>query len=64
VKISNIQFKELFVLLMVRVGNLRGISHMTTANNWDCETDWQIDPNLTLLKSTDKYPEEKYGAKS
>jgi len=64
VKMSNTQFKELLILLLMRVGDRRGISHLTAAHNWDCITDWRTDPDPTLLASTDKYPGGKYGAKS
>ena len=96
VKMSNTQFKELFVryevnpiikardipyqpnsvfnaganrfgddtLLLMRVEDRRGISHLTAAHSRDGVTDWRIDPDPTLLASTDKYPEGEYGAKS
>jgi len=52
VKMSNTQFKEIFILLLMRV------------EEQDCVTDWRINPNPTLLASTSKYPVEKYGARS
>ena len=64
VKMRNTQFKELLILLLKRVGDCRRISHMTAAHSWDCVTDWRIDPDQTLLSSTDKYPGGEYGAKS
>ena len=51
-------------LLLMRVKDCRGISHLTAAHNWDCITDWRTDPDPTLLASTSKYPGGKYGAKS
>jgi len=96
VKMSNTQFKELFVrhevnpiikardipyqpnsvfnaganrfgddtLLLMRVEDSRGISHMTAVHCRDGVTDWRIDPDPTLPAGTDKYPEGDYGAKS
>jgi len=51
-------------LLLIRVKNLRGISHLTAAHNLDCVADCQIEPDSTLLASNDKYCGRKYGAKS
>ena len=64
VKMSNTQFKELFILLLMRLGIIRGISHLAEANDRDCVTDWQIDTDPTLLASTGKCPGREYGAKS
>jgi len=96
VKMSNTQFKELFVrykenliiqardihyqlnsvfnvrasrfgdgtLLLMRVWNRRGISHLAAAYNWDSIIDWWIDTDPTLLARTDKYLGGEYGAKS
>jgi predicted GH43/DUF377 family glycosyl hydrolase len=51
-------------LLLIRVKDLRGISHLTAAHNWDCVADCQIESYSTLLASKDKYCGRKYGAKS
>jgi predicted GH43/DUF377 family glycosyl hydrolase len=48
-------------LLLVRVEDLRGISHLTAARSYDGVTDWRIDPNPTWLPDHVKYPEEIWG---
>ena len=50
-------------LLLIRVEDRRGISHIAAAHSRDGVTDWQIEPDPTLPASTDKYPEGGYGAK-
>lgn len=96
VKMSNIQFNELFVLhkanpcikerdipyqtnsvfnvganrfgdnalFLVRMEDGRGILYLTAAHNCDYVAYWRIDPDPTLLDSTDKYHDGEYGAKS
>jgi beta-1,4-mannooligosaccharide/beta-1,4-mannosyl-N-acetylglucosamine phosphorylase len=47
-------------LLLVRVEDLRGFSHLTAARSNDGKTDWRIDPQPTLLPDSD-YQEEQWG---
>jgi beta-1,4-mannooligosaccharide/beta-1,4-mannosyl-N-acetylglucosamine phosphorylase len=47
-------------LLLVRVEDYRGFSHLTTARSRDGMTNWQIDLSSTLTSSPD-YHEEKWG---
>jgi len=49
------------VLLLVRVEDRRGISHLTVARSKDGVTDWRIDPQPTLLPDPENYPEEIWG---
>lgn len=48
-------------LLLVRVEDLRGFSHLTTARSPNGFTDWQIDPRPTLLPDPKERPEELWG---
>jgi predicted GH43/DUF377 family glycosyl hydrolase len=48
-------------VLLVRVEDMRGISHLTVARSKDGLTDWQIDPEPTLLPAPDDHPEELWG---
>jgi len=48
-------------LLLVRVEDRRGISHLTAARSRDGVGDWVIDPAPTLLPSPDTHPEELWG---
>lgn len=48
-------------LLLMRVEDRRGISHLTVARSKDGITDWEIDPKPTLLPSPDTHPEEVWG---
>lgn len=48
-------------LLLVRVEDLRGISHLTAARSKDGKTNWQIDPEPTLTPDPENYPEEIWG---
>ena len=48
-------------LLLVRVEDMRGISHLTVATSKDGKTDWQIDPQPTFLPDPENYPEEVWG---
>jgi predicted GH43/DUF377 family glycosyl hydrolase len=48
-------------VLLMRVEDRRGISHLTVARSQDGLTDWQIDPQPTLLPSPDDHPEEIWG---
>jgi len=48
-------------ILLVRVEDRRGISHLTVARSRNGVSDWQIDPNPTLLPDTEHHPEEIWG---
>ena len=48
-------------LLLVRVEDHRGMSHLTAARSSDGITDWRIDPAPTLSAQPDTYPEELWG---
>jgi beta-1,4-mannooligosaccharide/beta-1,4-mannosyl-N-acetylglucosamine phosphorylase len=48
-------------LLLVRVEDRRGISHLTVARSVDGVSNWQIDPQPTLLPDPERYPEEVWG---
>lgn len=49
------------ILLLMRVEDRRGISHLTVARSRDGIQDWRIDPGPTLLPCPEKYPEELWG---
>lgn len=49
------------ILLLARVEDFRGISHLTVARSKDGISDWQIDGAPTLKPEPDKYPEELWG---
>lgn len=48
-------------LLLVRVEDMRGHSHLTVAKSKDGVTDWEIDNEPTLLPDFEHYPEEIWG---
>ncbi|GAB4342710.1 MAG: glycosidase [Candidatus Abyssubacteria bacterium] len=48
-------------LLLLRVEDRRGISHLTVARSSDGITNWRIDPEPTLLPKPDTHPEEIWG---
>lgn len=48
-------------LLLVRVEDMRGISHLTAARSQDGLTGWQIDPHPTFMPDPENYPEEVWG---
>jgi predicted GH43/DUF377 family glycosyl hydrolase len=48
-------------LLMVRVEDRRGISHLTAARSRDGVHDWRIDPQPTFAAQPAAYPEELWG---
>lgn len=48
-------------LLLVRVEDRRGISHLTAARSRDGINDWKIDSKPTLNPDPDNYPEEIWG---
>src|SRR5215510_3029173 len=49
------------VLLLVRVEDMSGFSHLCKAISDDGYTHWKISPQPTLLPKTDDCPEEKFG---
>lgn len=49
------------ILLLARVEDFRGISHLTAAKSDDGINDWQIDDAPTLTPEPQKYPEEIWG---
>lgn len=48
-------------VLLMRVEDRRGISHLTVARSRDGISNWQIDPQPTLKPSPDTHPEEIWG---
>ena len=48
-------------LLLLRIEDRRGFSHLTAARSVGGVTDWNIDKKPTLLGERDKYPEEAWG---
>jgi predicted GH43/DUF377 family glycosyl hydrolase len=48
-------------LLLARVEDYRGISHLTAARSSDGITNWEIDEKPTLLPQPEKYHEEIWG---
>lgn len=48
-------------LLLMRVEDRRGISHLTVARSKDGITNWKIDPHPTLMPDPQNYPEEVWG---
>ncbi len=48
-------------LLLVRVEDRRGISHLTAARSTDGITNWEIDGAPTLGPEPEQYPEEEWG---
>lgn len=49
------------VLLLVRVEDMRGFSHLCKAISKDGYTNWVIDKTPTMLPKPMEFPEEKYG---
>src|SRR5438309_10786783 len=48
-------------LLLVRVEDRRGISHLTAARSSDGISGWRIDPQPTFSAEPEQYPEELWG---
>ena len=48
-------------VLLVRVEDMRGISHLTVARSQDGLTGWQIDSSPTFSPDPDRHPEELWG---
>jgi predicted GH43/DUF377 family glycosyl hydrolase len=49
------------VILLMRVEDRRGISHLTVARSHNGISDWRIDSKPTMLPRPDTHPEEIYG---
>ncbi|OQX61943.1 MAG: glycosidase [Desulfococcus sp. 4484_241] len=49
------------ILLLLRVEDYRGISHLTVARSKNGVTGWQIDPVPTLMPDVKHHPEEIWG---
>jgi len=49
------------ILLLARVEDMRGISHLTAARSSDGVKDWEIDHQPTFLPDPENYPEEIWG---
>lgn len=49
------------VLLLVRVEDMRGFSHLTKAVSKDGFTNWKIDGKPTMSRKPEDFPEEIYG---
>jgi predicted GH43/DUF377 family glycosyl hydrolase len=48
-------------LLLARVEDRRGISHLTAARSLDGISQWRIDPRPTLMPDPENYPEDIWG---
>ena len=48
-------------LLLTRVEDFRGLSHLSAARSRDGMTGWEIDPRPTLMPDPENYPEELWG---
>lgn len=48
-------------LLLARVEDFRGLSHLCAARSKDGATDWKVDPQPTLDSDTVNHPEELWG---
>lgn len=48
-------------LLLARVEDRRGVSHLTAARSADGITDWRVDPRPTMLSLPESCPEEIWG---
>ncbi len=48
-------------LLLMRVEDRRGISHLTAARSRDGISGWRIDPAPTIMPDPDRHPEEMWG---
>lgn len=56
-----VRLKDGTTLLLCRVEDRRGHSHLCVARSADGVTGWQIDPEPTLLPDPEHYPEEHWG---
>jgi len=49
------------ILLLVRVEDMRGMSHLTVARSKDGISDWEIAPEPSILPDPEQFPEEIWG---
>ena len=56
-----VQLSDGQTLLLARVEDRTGISHLTAARSDDGVTNWQIDPQPTLAPDPGNFPEEEWG---
>ena len=49
------------ILLLARVEDFRGISHLTAARSRNGLDSWKVDPQPTLMPDPDAHPEEMWG---
>jgi predicted GH43/DUF377 family glycosyl hydrolase len=56
-----VRLKSGDTLLLVRVEDRRGVSHLTVARSHDGLTDWTIAPQPALFPNPEGYPEELWG---
>jgi beta-1,4-mannooligosaccharide/beta-1,4-mannosyl-N-acetylglucosamine phosphorylase len=56
-----IRLSDGHTLLLARVEDRTGISHLTAARSQDGMTNWQIDPQPTYAPDPTNYPEEEWG---
>jgi predicted GH43/DUF377 family glycosyl hydrolase len=56
-----VQLPDGRTLLLARVEDRTGISHLTAARSEDGATNWQIDPQPTLAPDPENFPEEEWG---
>src|SRR5437867_720936 len=54
-------FPDGTTLLLCRVEDLRGHSHLCAARSSDGVGGWRVDPEPTLFPDPDQYPEELWG---
>ena len=55
------RLKDGTTLLLCRVEDRRGLSHLCAARSANGIDGWQIDPEPTMLPDPDNYPEEAWG---
>lgn len=55
------RLKDGTTLLLCRVEDRRGLSHLCAARSVNGKDDWQIEPTPTLMADPDKFPEELWG---
>lgn len=49
------------ILLLVRIEDMKGFSHLCKVESSDGYSNWKIDKNPTFLPKPNDFPEEKYG---
>jgi predicted GH43/DUF377 family glycosyl hydrolase len=58
---AGVATEEDYTLLLMRVEDRRGISHLTVARSKDGTTNWEIDLEPTILPDPENHPEEIWG---